>query len=119
LTTYIDGVSRAILNVGKIYTLATQGRAAAQGVPTNILGTVGYGIDLIGNSNRPDGQIGPWQTWLGTANDAATMLADPFEGEMLAPGLLDDANSTLNNPAFGLTGLPATDIGNYFFGQHK
>jgi RHS repeat-associated protein len=67
----VDGVSRSILAVGKIYTLATGGKNAVDGVPTNAGGVVGSVVDWAINPNGPAN----FQKTFGLVNDFASLIA--------------------------------------------
>jgi RHS repeat-associated protein len=68
----VDGVSRTMLASAKMYTMATHGVDAAKGIPKNLGGVIGYGIDVATGNDNP-GQ-GKWQDALSLTNDFTTLF---------------------------------------------
>jgi RHS repeat-associated protein len=83
----VDGAGRAIMAIGKLGTLMTQGKVAAMNVPTNLLGAVGaMGVATLGWSPKVQAGMEAVDNlgamFLGGANPAETVKAFQY-GETL------------------------------------
>lgn len=105
----VDGAARITNGLGRIYTLATQGNAAAENLPTNLLGDVGAVIW---------GQGSKGQFYMQGTNDIMTMIIFPASaagGGMGTGGIIGDAGELFSSVGAGnsklalITGLQILD----------
>jgi RHS repeat-associated protein len=115
----VDGGARIVNGLGRLYTLTTQGKVAAQNLPTNLLGDIGAVIEGTGSKT---------QFYMQSGNDILTMVFFPGEeaGEIGSDGLFGDAGTVIKSIGSGSFGKAATagtevvdDIGSLTEQQEK